>query len=287
MNDAERAPGITEGLVSALCSLWGRKYSAAMLFGFYLLVAGLMFWAPYDLYSGMIESIVKAKNYVGDLAQGDDIRGAFIIMSVIAIVGGSILMTMMGRLIALGQAQIFGGGAAALAKRSAWVAWRFIEAMILLAVGYVILYLFLIITNWLYGLNSDATWQGLVAIVHTVMVIGLIGLSILAIFAVVSLTIWAACQDRRVGLLQAWRALKGLRLRLMLSLFVVLTGTALFGFLVISLADYVLPDMGVTGGLILFLGLGGTDFVTGYLWLALGGQYSRAIGIDNTPELSA
>lgn len=276
MSQTNTGPSIIGGLVSALCSLWRQKTTAAALFGLYLVIAGLMFVAPFDLYAGLFEAITHDRGYRPAEAPGDNLLLALAIMLVVGLVGGGILMALLGRLIALGRERMFEGGLPALTRRCLWVIWRFAEMMILLTIAYLLLYLLMIITNWLYGLSAEATWQGLVVILHMVLVMALIAWSILAIFAVVSLTIWAACQDRRLGLVEAWHTLKGLRLRLMLTLFVLMAMTTLIGSALMWLAVVLFPQPGGVHYVTSFLGLGSADFLTGYLWLAVGGQYAPA-----------
>lgn len=280
MNDARTAPSIIGGLVSALCSLWRRKTTAAALFGLYLVIAGLMFVAPFELYAGFFEAIMHDRAYRPAAAPGDNLRLALAIMLVVGFAGGGILMALIGRLVSLGRERMFEGGLPALTRRCLWVIWRMIEAMILGVLVYLLLYLVLAVTNWLYGLSADGTWQGVVAVLHTLGAIALIALSILAIFAVVSLTILAACQDRRLGVGEAWSTLKGLRLRLMLTLFVLMAMTTLIGLALMWLAAVIFPEPGAAHYVSGFLGLGSADFLTGYLWLAVGEQYARAIGAD-------
>ena len=276
MRDATTAPSITGGLVSALCSLWRQKTAAAGLFGLYLVITGLMFLAPFDLYAGLFDAIVHDRGYRPAEAPGDNLPLAFAIMFVVGLVGGGVLMALLGRLIALGPKRIYDGGLAALTRRSLWVIWRFSEALILLAIGYLALYLIMIATNWIYGL-AGAVWQGPVAILHIITIFTLIILAVLAIFAVVSQTIPAACQDRRVGVIEAWSALKGLRLRMMLTLFLLMAMTTLIATILIWLAAVIFPEPGPLHYLTGFLGLGGGDFLTAYLWLAVGTQYALAI----------
>jgi hypothetical protein len=279
MNEAASGPTITGAIRTALQSLWAQKGPAAGLLVLYLFLGALILGLPYNLYAGVVEAILHARDYTAATAAGDNIPLALAIMAFLGLVGGGILMTLIGRLIALGRAQMLEGGPAALLRRALWVVWRLIEAMILVFLVYLLLYLLMTVTNWLYGLSDDVTWQGVAAILHIVFLIALISLSLLAIFAVVSLTIWAACQDRRVGLLKACRALGGMRIRLMISLFIIVAGATLLGLVAVELADLVLPDMTVLGSVILFTGLGLADFLTAYLWLSIGGQYSRASGL--------
>ncbi len=280
MNQANTAPSITGGLVSALCSLWRQKFSAAILFGFYLVVAGATIVAPFDLYVGLYDSILHDQTYRADQTPGDDLWGAFIIMAILGIVSGGVLMMLIGRLAALGPERMFEGGLPAFTRRALWVIWRFIEALILLAVASALFYLFLIVTDWLNGFISGvATWQSPLDILFIILASALIALSLLSIFAVVSLTIWAACQDRRVGLIEAWRALAGLRLRIMLTIFLMLLMTMLIALALIWLAVMLFPEPGSAQYVAGLIGLGMVDFLTGYLWLAVGGQYSKAVGL--------
>ena len=280
MSETNTGPNIIGGLVSALCSLWRQKTTAAALFGLYLVIVGLMFLIPFNLYAGFFEAFLHDRAYRAAEAPGDNLLLALVIMFALGYLGGGVLMALIGRLIALGRERMFEGGLPALARRVLWVTWRLVEWTILLALAYLPLYLLLIITNWLYGLSAGGSWQGLVTILHVVLVIALIALSILAIFAVVSLTIWAACQDQRLGVLEAWSALKGLRLRLMLSLFVLLAMTTLMAATVLWLAPLIFPEPGTAHYVTGILGLGIADFLTGYLWLAVGGRYAIAIGTD-------
>ena len=277
MSETNTGPNIIGGLGSALCSLWRQKTAAAALFGLYLVIVGLMFVAPSNLYAGFLDALLHDRAYRAAEAPGDNLRLALVIMFALGYMGGGVLMALIGRLIALGRERMFEGGLPAFARRVLWVTWRLVEWTILLALAYLPLYLLLTITNWLYGLSAGGVWQGLVAILHAVLVTALIALSILAIFAVVSLTIWAACQDRRLGVVEAWVILKGLRLRLMLTIFLMLAMTTLIAVALMWVAAMLFPEPGTIHYLAGFLGLGSADFLTGYLWLAVGGQYARAI----------
>ena len=280
MNGETTGPTITGALQAALQSLWRQKLGAAMLFGFYLVMAGALFVAPFDLYAGLYDSILHDQTYRADQAPGDDLWGAFIIMAMLGVVGGGVLMTLIGRLAALGPERMFEGGLPAFARRALWVIWRFIEALILLAVASALFYLFLIVTDWLNGFISGvATWQSPLDILFIILASTLIALSLLSIFAVVSLTIWAACQDRRVGLIEAWRALQGMRLRIMLTIFLMLLMTMLIALALLWLAAMLFPEPGSAHYVTGLIGLGMVDFLTGYLWLAVGGQYYRATGL--------
>ena len=120
MNGETTGPTITGALQAALQSLWRQKLGAAMLFGIYLVFAGALFVAPFDLYAGLYDSILHDQTYRADQAPGDDLWGAFIIMAMLGIVGGGVLMMLIGRLAALGPERMFEGGLPAFARRSLW-----------------------------------------------------------------------------------------------------------------------------------------------------------------------
>lgn len=279
MSETNTGPNIIGGLGSALGGLWRQKTTAAALFGLYLLIVGAIFLAPFNLYAGFFDAILHDRAYRAAEAPEDNLLMALMIMFTLGYMGGGVIMALIGRLIALGGDRMFEGGLPAFARRVLWVTWRLVEWTILLALAYLPLYLLLTITNWLYGLGAGGTWQGLVTILHMVLATALIALSVLAIFAVVSLTIWAACQDQRLGVVEAWSILKGLRLRLMLTIFLILAMTTLIAVALMWVAAMLFPEPGTIHYLTGLLGLGIADFTTGYLWLALGGQYARAIGL--------
>ncbi len=281
MNGETTGPTIIGALQAALQSLWKHRTPVLGLLVLYFVIVGLMFFAALDLLAGLFEALGYPQPLEAAAAEAPEgnLLPAIVITIAIGFIGGGVLMALIGRLIALGRERMFEGGLPAFARRVLWVTWRLVEWTILLALAYLPLYLLLTITNWLYGLGAGGTWQDLVTILHMVLATALIALSVLAIFAVVSLTIWAACQDQRLGVVEAWSILKGLRLRLMLTIFLILAMTTLIAVALLWVAAMLFPEPGTIHYLTGLLGLGIADFTTGYLWLALGGQYARAIGL--------
>ncbi len=193
---------VRDGFSKAWGKMWQEKQTLALIGVLYALILTIAGWGTLSEQLDMIAE--------GDLSAASEPRApsmADAIYYIAALLVGSAYYVSLTRLYITGRESVLDGGMATLAKRSLWVIWRYICAMVW---ALVILLPLGLAVGFIIGAVGDNAIGGLFM---TMAFLGLI-IAVMVFSAVVMAAVIDTSMDVSTNIRDAFKLLKGLRLRL-------------------------------------------------------------------------
>lgn len=256
-----------------------------LLSAFLTVVMLIAFYPLLPFYARLFEAAASGAPSPGDARFFDIPMAGYLFAIVVSLLGSSMIYVLFSRLSDLEGGDLMEGGLGKLMRRGLWVAWRVISATMWLMLGTIAAIVLMMIISLvlgfiltLFGMPGLATI--LVTTIGVVVYFGLILFNV-AVYGVLSISIFVASHDLRIGIRQTWNKIYEFRVRLVLTNFIL--------FLIVFAIDLVLvlvmaPVIAVAGSNALFAAVALLSLVLGvavFLWLAVGAAFTYAVKEDS------
>ncbi len=289
MGKTPATPSVGQALAWAFQRLAEEWSTVRILSALLVAVMLVALWPLYgyylELFSALSESPVNLAKY--QAIEASDLATIFAI--IVSAAGASAIFVLMSRLTDLDHSALLEGGFIGLRKRALWVAWRLAGAFGFIAVMAIAMMMITIFALIALGAVGSHTWPGTggwvsLILVGTIALFAGIFMVFMAVLGALSISIYAASRDLRVGIFETWEALEGSQWHL------VLANIYLYLALVLAMGLAALLSgafFEVIGGLALVIfvvlssSIGG---VYAFLWLTMGAAFANtALSQRNQP----
>lgn len=279
MNDMRPTPSFGQALAWAFQRLI-EEMRTVLIISLLLVVVSLIAFTPlFGFYAELFGTLMEG-NLDPDSMAGIEFPGSgFLFMMIVLFAGFSTVFVLMSRLTDMDRSLLLEGGFGALASRALWVIWRLICAtgwMMLVGLIMAVAFMLILITtgvtaNLALGESGAASIVTVLTIVlYIVMIVVFVG-----IYGALSVAIYAASRDIKIGILASWKALKGCRRRLVIAN-VLLYLVMVAAYVVIALMTAAL--FAALGGLALGFYVVLTSLMGGiyaFLWIGVGAAFAN------------
>ncbi len=196
----------------------------------------------------------------------------------VAFAGASAIYVLIARLTDMDRSLLLEGGFGALANRAMWVIWRLICASgWMMLVGLIMMIAMMVVMFALGAALTMAMGEGAAGVLIVISVVFYIVMiaAFVGIYGALSVAIYAASRDTKIGILASWNALKGCRRRLVLANVVIYLVVMVLYVLVIFLAAALFAAIGGPA-IVIYLVL--ASLMAGlyaFMWLAVGAAFAN------------
>ena len=278
MNDAPLTPTFGQALAWAFQRLT-EEMRTVLILSALLIVILLVSFAPFiGFYVQLFGSLIDGN--LDPVAMGSmDFPGLGLLFTfIVMIIGSSAVYVLFSRLTDMNRNALLEGGFGVLISRALWVVWRLICAIGWLILMSLIMYAALFVILLVVGVSATFAMgegaAGLIIVLTLALYIVMLVVFV-AIYSALSISIYAASRDNEIGILASWKALRGVRRRMIFAniiLYVIMVVTYL---LALFLAVLMFPPMG-TAAVIIYIVL--SSLLAGiyaFLWLSIGAAFSN------------
>ena len=279
MNDTPSTPTFGQALAWAFQRLKEEMRTVLILSVLLVIVLVIAFTPLFGFYAELFGILMEGNLDADSMAAIDFPGFGMLFAMVVAIAGSSAVYVLIARLTDMDRSLLLEGGFGALASRALWVIWRLIcAAGWMMLAGFVMaaaFMLIMIVTGVTASLAlGEQGAAGIVTVLTVVLYIVMIVVFV-GIYGALSVSIYAASRDIKLGVFACWKALQGCRRRLVIAN-VILYLIMAVAYLAIGLITVAL--FAAVGGLafgfylVLVSLLGG---VYAFLWLGVGAAFAN------------
>lgn len=265
--------------------LWEEIGLVLLLSAFLTVVMLIAFYPLLPFYARLFEAAASGVLSPGDARSFDIPMAGYLFAIVVSLLGSSMIYVLFSRLSDLEGSDLMEGGLGKLMSRGLWVAWRVISATMWLMLGTIAAIVLMMIVSFVLGFiltlfGMPTLAMILVTTIGVVVYFGLILFNV-AVYGVLSISIFVTSHDLRIGIRETWNKIYEFRTRLVLTnfvLFLIVFAIALVLVLVMA------PVIIVAGSNALFAAVALLSLVLGvavFLWLAVGAAFTYAVEEDS------
>ena len=279
MNPTPSTPTIGQALTWAFQRLNEELRTVFILSALLMVIFLIAFTPLFGFYLELFGAMVDGQLEPEQMAALDISGWAALFSIVVAFAGSSAIYVLLARLTDLEHSELLEGGFGALANRALWIVWRLICASGWIALSMIVMMVAMMIVLFAVGALVTAIFGqgasvGVLALTAFIFYAAMIVVFV-SIYGALSVSIYAASRDTKIGILATWNALKGCRRRLVLANVVIYLVVMVVYVPVIFLAAALFA---VLGGLALVLYLVLASLIAGlyaFLWLAVGAAFAN------------
>lgn len=278
MNDTRPAPTFGQALAWAFGRLLEEMRTVLILSLLLVIVLLIAFMPLFGFYAELFGTVIEGNLDPDSMAAMEFPGIGFLFMMIVLFVGSSAVYVLIARLTDMDRSLLLEGGFGTLASRALWVIWRLICAIgWMMLVGLIMMVVMMVVMFGLGALAGFAMGEGATGVMivvsvafYVVMVVVFVG-----IYGALSVAIYAASRDIKIGVLASWNALKGCRRRLILAN-VILYLLMVAAYVLIALISVAL--FAAVGGLAFGFYLVLISLMAGiyaFLWLGVGAAFAN------------
>jgi hypothetical protein len=279
MNDEPSKPTFGQALAWAFQRLREELRTVLILTVFLIVILLISFVPVIGFYTQLLGGYFEG-NRDPALFESLDFPGlGFLFTTVFAIIGSSAIYVLLSRLTDMDRARLLEGGFGVLINRALGVVWRLICATGWMMLVGLVMMIAIMIVLFVIGIPASLSMgeegaAGLLIVISVPLYAVMVVLFV-AIYGALSVSIYAASRDIKIGILATWKALKGCRRRLVIANVIVYLILVAAYVPIALLTGLMFSSMGV-GAVIVYLAL--SSLLAGiyaFIWLGIGAAFAN------------